>query len=293
MSIGRLGVWTWTDGLTSSELAEFARQLEEWNYSALWFPEARGREAFSQASWLLSSTRRLVIATGIANIYARDAQASAAAHQTLNEQSGGRFLLGLGVSHRPLVEKLRGHDYSKPLTYMREYLEKMKQAAYDAPKPERAGEIVIAALGNKMLELAASHCDGAHPYNVTPEHTERARKILGSGKSLYVEQKILLESDAGRARELARQALKPYLKLPNYRNNLLTLGFDEDDLDSGSDRLMDAMVAWGDERALRRRIHEHWEAGADHVCIQPVSADGKPERKVLELLAPVHEMPST
>jgi probable F420-dependent oxidoreductase len=295
MSIGRLGVWTTTDALGARELAEFAKQLERWNYSALWYPEARGREAFAHASWLLASTERLVVATGIANIYGRDAQASAAAHLTLNEQSGGRFLLGLGVSHAPLVEKLRGHDYSKPLATMRMYLEKMQEAVYDAPQPSRKADIVIAALGPKMLELSASHCDGAHPYNVTPEHTRRARSILGPHKKLYVEHKVLLESDPEKARSVARQTLGIYMKLPNYRNSLLGLGFTEPDLDTMSDRLVDALVAWGDETALRRCIHEHWEAGADHVCIQPLRPDGQfgPDLRVLELLAPVNEMPST
>jgi len=293
--LGRLGVWAWTDHLSAQELAEFGRKLEEWNYGALWYPEARGRDPLAQASWLLSNTQRLQVCTGIANIYARDAQAAQAARLTLNEQSLGRFVLGLGVSHKPLVEGLRGHTFDKPLAAMRRYLEAMKKAVYDAPMPAVEGEVIVAALGPQMLKLAGELSHGAHPYNVTPAHTERARKILGPNKALYVEQKVLLVDEPQRARAISRQYLSFYLGLPAYRNNLLSLGFDEQDLNQASDRLMDALVAWGDETALRKRIHEHWEAGADHVCIQPLSPNGemRPDLAVLELLAPSQEAPST
>lgn len=295
MSIGKLGVWTGADTMTAREVADFARQLESWNYGAFWYPEAHGRDSFVFAAWVLSQTERITLASGIANIYARDAQATHSARLGLNEQSGGRFLLGLGVSHAPLVEGLRGHDYDKPLSFMRHYLEKMREAQYAAPKPEHNNEVVLAALGPKMLELSSSHANGAHPYLVPPEHTRRAREILGPDPKLYVEQKVVLETDPARARAAGREALSIYMKLPNYRKNLLSLGFSDHDMDTMSDGLVDALVAWGDESALRKRVREHWEAGANHVCIQPLRPDGGPGPclKALEALAPSQEQPST
>ncbi len=286
MNINKLGVWFFTEALTATETAEFARQVEAWGYGAFWIPEARGRDALVQSSWLLSQTDKLVIATGIANIFARDAMAAQASRLTLNEQSNGRFLLGLGVSHAPLVERLRGHNYNKPLAFMKEYLGKMAEAKYDAPRSDDPGEVIVAALGPKMLELSRDQADGAHPYNVTPEHTAEARAILGAGKKLYVEQKVMLETDPVKARAAAREVIDIYLKLPNYRNNWLRWGFTEEEIDGTSDRFLDAMVAWGDEDAVAARIQAHLDAGADHVCLQPVGgANGKPERKVLEAMA--------
>lgn len=295
MSLSRIGVWAALDVFTAAEMAAFARQLESWNYGALWFPEAVGREAFATAAWLLANTERLTIATGIANMWARDAQASAAARRTLNEQSGGRFLLGLGVSHEPLVARLRGHDYQKPLAAMRDYLERMQKAMFRAPEPSSNNELVVAALRQGMLKASAELADGAHPYNVTPEHTRRSRQILGPKKRLYVEQKVCLETDGTRARQVARETLEMYLSLPNYRNNWRELGFTEEELEGRADRFLDAMVAWGDETALRKRIHEHLEAGADHVCIQALDPAGspRPDLRALEVLAPVREAPST
>jgi len=232
-----------------------------------------------------------VIATGIANIYARDPTAMVAGQQTLAEQSDGRFLLGLGVSHVPLVEGLRGHVYEKPVAKMRSYLEAMAKVALFAPKGPERPPTVIAALGPKMLELAAGLTDGVHPYNVTPEHTARARDILGPGKWLCPEQMVLLETDPAAAREAGRKTLSVYLPLPNYRNNLVRLGFTEDDFaGGGSNRLIDGVIAWGDEAAIRRRIQDHWDAGADHVCIQAIPKDGNmqapPDERIFELLAP-------
>ncbi len=287
MDIKRLGVWYFTDGMTSPEAATFARKVEELGYGALWIPESRGRDCLVHSSWLLSQTQRLVVATGIANIYGRDTQAAASAFHGLNEQSGGRFLLGLGVSHAPLVEDERGHRYKKPLATMREYLEKLKQAPYYAPKSDETSEIVIAAMGPKMLELSAELCDGAHPYNVTPEHTAQARSIIGPNKRLYVEQKLVLDSDPARARALAERYMKMYLALPNYRNNWLRLGFTNEEIDGSSERFLNAMVAWGDVETIAARVREHWEAGADHVCVQPLGGtDGTtPDLKLLEQLA--------
>ena len=288
MQLGRLGVWFFTDALAAPDAAAFARRVEALGYSALWIPEAVGREPFAHASWLLSNTQRLVVATGIANIYARDPVTARQGQLTLAEQSGGRFLLGLGVSHAPMVERVRGHAYAAPVATMRAYLERHRAAPYLGPRPPEEPPTVIAALGPKMLELAREKAQGAHPYLVPPEHTALARKILGKGPWLCTEQKVLLVRDASKARDLARKAVAIYLGLPNYRNNLLRFGYSDSDFDAGgSDRLIDALVAWGDEQALAKRVQAHLDAGADHVCIQPVHPEGLPlpDDRVLELLA--------
>lgn len=289
MKLGKLGIWAGTDSMTSSQSAAFAQRVEACGYSALWMPESVGRNVLVQSSWLLANTKQLVIATGIANIYARDAISMAAAQLGLSEQSGGRFLLGMGVSHVPLVTGLRGHQYGKPVATMRAYLEGMRSAKYTAPQPTEKPKTVIAALGPKMLELAAELADGAHPYNVTPEHTAQARAILGPNKLLCVEQKIILTTDAAAARAAGRKNLHMYLGLENYTSNWKRLGFaDSDWAGEASDRLVDAMYAWGTEDSIRARIQAHWDAGADHVCIQPVG-DGGPgslDLKALEALAP-------
>jgi probable F420-dependent oxidoreductase len=209
----------------------------------------------------------------------------ACAQKTLSEAYPGRFVLGLGVSHVPLVERLRGHAYEKPIAKMSGYLDAMDKAPYNSVVPEQMHR-VLAALGPKMLELAGKRADGAHTYNVTPEHTATARKVLGEGPWLCVEQAVVLESDAAKAREIARAFLGFYLALPNYTNNFLRLGFSEDDCkNEGSDRLIDAVVAWGNMEAVRRRIEAHQSAGADHVCVQVLTADSKslPVREWREL----------
>jgi probable F420-dependent oxidoreductase len=287
MQLGRLGVWAAMDVLTAAEGAAFAQQVEAWGYAALWLPESRGRNVMAHSAWLLANTQRLIVAPGIANIYARDAMAMANGQRGLAEQSGGRFLLGLGVSHAPAVTGLRGHQYGKPVATMRNYLTEMKLAPYAAP--EAAPLTILAALGPRMLALSAELADGAHPYNVPPEHTAEARRILGAGKLLCPEVWVLLETDASVARSAARQALASYLRLDNYVNNWRRLGFGDNDLNGGgSDRFIDANVAWGNEAAIRKRIQEHWDAGADHVCVQSINPDGsrRPDDKVLALLAP-------
>lgn len=291
MKLSKLGVWAGMDGFTAEEAAAFAKRVEAWGYGALWIPEATGRNSFVHAAWLLASTTKLVIATGIANIYARDWVAASSAQKALNEQSGGRFLLGLGVSHVPLVEGFRGQHYGKPVATMRAYLEGIKKARYTAPPPPEPPKTVIAALGPKMLALAAEQADGAHPYNVTPEHTAEARKILGSDRWLCPEQMILAGTDPTRARAKARASLAIYLSLPNYVNNWKRLGFtDADFADGGSDRFVDATVAWGDDEAIHARLKAHWDAGADHVCIQALGGSGqpipKPDEELLERFAP-------
>jgi probable F420-dependent oxidoreductase len=287
MNLKKIGVWAGLDRLSAAEAAAFAKRVEEWGYGALWMPEAAGREVLSCAAWLLANTSRLVVASGIANIYARDALAAAAARKGLNEQSGGRFLLGLGVSHAPLVNDLRQHEYGKPVATMRMYLKAMASAPYWSIPPATPPKTVLAALGPKMLELAAELADGAHPYNVTPEHTREARAILGKDKLLCVEQGVILETDPTQARALGRKFLSLYLGLPNYVNNWRRLGFGEADFTGGgSDRLIDSVLVWGDESAIRARLEEHWQAGADHICVQAIGAEAVPDERVLRLLAP-------
>jgi probable F420-dependent oxidoreductase len=285
MQMNKLGVWAATDNLSASGAADFARRVEAWGYGALWIPEGIGREVFSASAWLLANTSALIVASGIANIYARDPVSSASAQKGLNEQSGGRFLLGLGVSHVPLVEA-RKHAYGKPVATMRAYLQGMAAADYRAAAPPTPPKTVLAALGPKMLELCAELADGAHPYNVPPEHTRQARRILGAGKLLCVEQAAILETNAANARAIARRFLAFYFTLPNYVDNWRRLGFTDADLaGGGSDRLIDAVIAWGDEKAIRARIEEHWQAGADHVCVQAVGPTPLPDEQLLALLA--------
>ncbi len=289
MKLGKLGVWAAMDTMTAAEGAAFAKRVEGWGYAALWLPESRGRNVLVHSSWLLANTTKLIVAPGIANIYARDAMAMANGQRALAEQSGGRFLLGLGVSHVPAVEGVRGHVYGKPVTTMRNYLDAMAASPYAAPEPDEKPPTILAALGPRMMALCASHADGAHPYNVTPEHTAEARHILGAGKLLCPEVWVLLETDASKARALGRQALAHYLQLDNYVNNWRRLGFSDDAFaGGGSDRFIDENVAWGDEGKIRARLQQHWDAGADHICIQSISPDGgrKPDERVLALLAP-------
>ena len=287
--IGRLGVWSWLDAFSAPEAASFARQVEAWGYSALWIPEAVGRDPFSFIGFLAAETESLVLATGIANIYARDAMTLKAIHKTVAELAPDRFVLGLGVSHEHLVSKVRGHEYAKPVTTMRKQLDALDAALYMGTKPKEDAPIVLGALRDKMLGLAAERTRGAHPYFVPPEHTARAREVMGPDAWLCPEQMVLLESDATKARQIARANTTTYLRLPNYQNNLRQFGYDDDDFaDGGSDRLVDAIVAWGDEKAITDRIQAHHDAGADHVCIQPFRPDGQPgpDLTLLEALAP-------
>jgi probable F420-dependent oxidoreductase len=289
MQLGKLGVWTWLDGFAAQDAAAFAARVEAWGYGALWVPEAVGRDPFALLGFVAAKTRSLVLATGIANIYARDPMTMRATRETLGELAEGRFLLGLGVSHAHLVAGIRKHEYKQPVATMRAYLEAMDAAMYMGPKPKSPAPVVIGALRTKMLELSATKANGAHPYFVPPEHTARARKILGKGALLCPEQMVLLEKDASKARAIARANMKIYCGLPNYQNNLKWLGYgDADFADGGSDRLVDAIVAWGDEKLIADRIQAHLDAGADHVCIQPFRADGQPgpDEKLLEIFAP-------
>jgi probable F420-dependent oxidoreductase len=275
LQLKKIGIWTAFEKQPASKLKEAVAELEQLGYGALWYSEGLGRESLTQAGLLLSASSRMVIATGITNIYGRDPVTAASGQRTLSEAYPDRFVLGLGVSHIPLVESLRGHAYEKPVAKMSAYLDAMDKAPYNSVAPASMYR-VLAALGPKMLELSGKRTNGAHTYNVTPEHTATAREILGSGPWLCVEQAVVLEADAAKARQIARAFLGFYLTLPNYTNNFLRLGFTEDDSkNGGSDRLLDAIIAWGTLDALKKRIEAHLAAGADHVCIQALPADPK------------------
>jgi len=269
--LGRLGVWYPTDRLDAGGLRALLRKIEDHGYSVLWYPESRGYESLSLAAFLLGASERLMIGSSIANIYARDAYTARRGMLSLNALHGGRFLLGLGVSHRPMVEDVRGHAYDKPVPAMRAYLDALQKGEVGAAD----WPVLIAALGPLMLKLAAERTRGAVPYNTTPEHTRRAAPVIGPGKILAVEQKVCLESDPARARALGRKELARYMALPNYRNNWLRLGFTESELeDGGSDRFIDAMVLHGGAEAIKAGLRAHFDAGATHVCLQPVHDEG-------------------
>ena len=287
--LGTLGVWAPTDGLPLEEAVSLARFLEEQGYGALWLPETLGRDPFVHIAHLAGQTERLVFATGIANIHHRLPGPMLQAANALGELTDGRFVLGMGVSHAPLVQGLRGVPYEKPLATMRAYLQGMDASPYMARGPKEPVPRLLAALGPKMLELAGSHADGAHPYWTTPEHTKQARAILGPDKLLCVEQKVVLSEDAEVARGTAIGALSTYISLPNYRNSWLRLGFTEEQIDGHDPAFLDAVVAWGDVDALATRVQEHLDAGADHVCVQALApgAPFTPDRDALAALSGV------
>jgi probable F420-dependent oxidoreductase len=293
-AIPPIGIWTGAlDVLPAAQAREQAVELEELGYGAVWIPEVAGRDVFVHLALLLSHTTSLIGATGIANIWGRDAVAMAGAVKGLTEAFPERVLVGLGVSHQPLVEGLRGHQYDKPLSAMRAYLEKMDAVPYTAMRPTTPPRRVLAALGPKMLELAADQADGAHPYFVPPEHTESARQTLGPDALLCPEQAVVLETDPDKAREIGRKHTAVYVGLPNYANNLRRLGFTEEDFaGGGSDRLVDAIVAWGSPDDAVARVQAHFDAGADHVCVQmlPSETRGVPVDQWRELAPPLREL---
>lgn len=272
MRLGRVGVWLGVLGWApAAQEREAVAELEELGYGTLWYSEAHtSKESLSHGALLLAATSRMIIASGIANIWVRDPMAMVAGANSLAEAYPGRFLLGLGVSHPPQLLP-RGLEYNRPVAAMRTYLQSMDAADYQGPRPAQRLTRVLGALRPPMLELAAELADGAHPYLVTPEHTARARAILGPEKLVAPEHFVLLERDPAEARRLGREALAWYLTLPNYTENLRWIGFDETDWRNGaSDRLVDALVAWGDVEGIRRRVQEHLNAGADHVAVQPL-----------------------
>ncbi len=283
------GVWFFTDALSTPESAEMAARIEYLGYSALWIPDTFGRDPFVNASTLLRATSDLVVATGIANIHMRHPGMMKQGAISLAELSGGRFLLGLGVSHAPLIEGLRHLPYDKPLTTMRTYLEAMEASFYTGPKALEPPLTVLAALGPKMLALAAEKTAGAHPYWTTPDHTAMARDVMGPDPLLCVEQKCVLTTDRTTAHRVTRAQLGIYAELPNYRNNWKRLGFTEEEIADRAPRFLDAVMAWGDEATIAARIQAHYDAGATHVCIQPIDPDGdgsQPDWRLLEALSP-------
>ena len=272
--IGRVGVWTFAfDRMHVADARRAAGRIEDLGAGAIWIPESLlSKEVFAHATLLLEATERIPIATGIANIWARDAVAMRNGERALGDAFPGRFVLGLGVSHEPVIRR-RGAVYVKPLERMREYLDAMDRAKYAGPEPATAVPRVLAALGPRMLTLAAERSAGAHPYFVPLEHTALARATLGEGPLLAVEQAAVFETDPTRAREIARAHMAGYLRLENYANNLRRLGWSDDDIAGPSETLTDAIVVWGTTERIIERVRAHHRAGADHVCIQPLSED--------------------
>lgn len=273
--LGPVGLWTFTlDLRPAAEVRDLVPEIESMGWGCVWVPEAVNRDAMVNSALLLSASTTLKIGTGIASIWGRDAMTTAAALHSLSEAWPGRFVLGLGVSHQPMVDGLRGQDYTKPFSKMRDYLAAMEGALYMSPRIEDE-TVVLAALGPRMLELSASAADGAHPYFVPVEHTAFAREHLGPDALLAPEQACVLSSDPEEARRVARGHMATYLGLPNYTNNLRRFGWGDEDLaDGGSDTLVDAIVAWGDEQAILDRVAAHHERGADHVALQVLPIDG-------------------
>jgi probable F420-dependent oxidoreductase len=286
MDVAGVGIWSSQLRYGDAGAAgEAAAELEELGYTALWIPDVGGPVLDAVAN-LLASTTAVPIATGILNLWMQDPVEVAARYAELTAAHGERFLLGIGVSHAPLIDSKEPGRYRKPLAATRAYLDALDAAEQPVPAANR----VLAALGPKMLELAATRSRGAHPYLVTPDHTRYAREQLGEGPLLLPEQTVVLTTDADEARALGTDWLRNYLALPNYANNLLRSGFTEDDLATVSDRLFDAIIAWGDEETVLRRVNEHIDAGADHVCVQILTADPRefPRAQWRRLAAALH-----
>ncbi|WP_280400920.1 LLM class F420-dependent oxidoreductase [Nocardia carnea] len=265
------GVGVWSSQLRygdAAEAAEAAAELEELGYTAVWIPDVGG-PVFDSVDNLLGATKQVVVATGILNLWMHEPADVAARYAALTGTYGDRFLLGIGVSHAPLIDAGDPGRYRKPLAATRSYLDALDATATPVPADAR----VLAALGPKMLHLAATRAGGAHPYLVTPEHTATARATLGDGPLLLPEQTVVLTTDRDEARSIGTDWLRSYLQLPNYANNILRSGFTPEDVATVSDRLFDAIIAWGDEDAILRRVAEHRAAGADHVCVQVLDAD--------------------
>ncbi|GAA3790986.1 TIGR03620 family F420-dependent LLM class oxidoreductase [Streptomyces phyllanthi] len=270
--MGLSGVGVWSIPLASAdpaEAAEAAAELEELGYTGIWFPDGGG-PVFDTADRLLAATREMTVATGVLSLWNHTPAETAAAYSSLSATHGGRFLLGIGVSHGPVVDASQPGRYRRPLAAMESFLDGLDTA--DPPVPTDAR--VLAALGPKMQALAAKRARGAHPYLVTPEHTRRTREALGEGALVLVEQTVILCADVDEARAIGTDWLRGYLALPNYAGSVQRLGFSAEDIAGISDRLFDALIAWGDEEAIKRRVDEHFAAGADHVCLQVLASGG-------------------
>lgn len=289
MDLGRVGVWAFQFSTNPMDQARsWAAEVERLGYGAIWIPDAGVREPLVNSMALLAATERIVLATGVASIWARPAPTMASGHRSIESAYPGRFLLGLGVSHQPAVEGFFGTPYEKPYTAMVEYLDLMDRSPFFASAPDTEPQRALAALGPKMLRLSGERTAGAHTYNVVPGHTAEARELLGADPFLAVEHAVVLADDAEAARAAARGHLGMYLGLPNYTNNLLRHGFTADDFASGgSDRLVDALVAWGGPDEIAAAVRAHHDAGADHVCIQVLPTGGVTNPDVWAALAPV------
>ena len=283
------GVLLLTDAMPVEELESYARRLESLGYDTLWVPEIGGREPFAASAHLLARTTRIGVGTGIANVYARDAVAAAQGRRTLGEFSGGRFTLGLGVSHPFMVER-RGHEWVMPVPKMRRYLDDIAAAQVDSPEPAEPAPVIIAAHGPKLLQLASEKSDGAFMYLMPPERVREGRRILGPDKELHVVMRCCLCDDPDQARATARRDVSLYVGLPAYQRVWKSIGFADADFDdSGSDRLIDTVVAWGDEQCIRERIAAYIDAGASHVVLTPSNpekASASVDWRCLEVLAP-------
>ena len=288
VELSKLGILGLLDETACAETRDLARKIERLGYGALWFPQESGREAFSFASYLLSQTDRLVVGTGVAMAFAYEPFAVAGAARTLGELFGDRFILGLGVSNK-VYNARRGFGYERPVAFMRDYLAKMKDAPYEAPKAPHSAPIVIAALMPTMLRLAASETNGTLTYLTTTEQVARYRTAVGPHPWICAVQVVVLESDAATARRRAREYLHPYLDIGHYSERWSGLGFVEADFtNAGSDRLVDAIVAWGDEARIRQRVADQFAAGATHVCMIPLNPRGgrRPDERAIDALAP-------
>jgi len=281
------GVIFFTDGLAADDLASFAQRLESLGYDSLWVPEFFGRDPYLTALFVLLRTERLNVATGIANVYSHDALIAAQIRQTLAELSGGRFVMGLGVSHPPMAEA-HGLDWVPPVRKMREYLDTIDRTKVHSPPAAEPAPIWLSAHGPLLLELAAERADGANTYLMPPPHTQKAREIVGADFRLNVVLPSVLCEDATVARQIGRKALGVYLPLPAYRKQWVKWGFTPADFeDGGSDRLIDSLVAWGSETQIRQRMDEYLAAGATQIEVSPLNPDGRgPPWKLLEALAP-------
>lgn len=269
MNLGRIGLWTADFDLQPmAKSQEAIAQVEEMGYGAVWVPEAVIREPFASTALLLSATKKMVLATGIASLHARTAQTMQAGWKTLTEAFPDRFLLGIGVSHAPMVQGVHKGNYDKPYSTMVEYLDAMDNGIFFGAAPTTTPQRVLAALGPKMLKLAAERGAGAHPYFTPVEHTAFARETMGANALLAPELAVVLETDAVKAREIARKYMTTYTRLPNYTNNLKRFGFTDDEITKQEDRLVDAIVAWGSLDTVVTAVKGHLDAGADHVCIQ-------------------------
>jgi len=294
IELGRLGVWGHLDSLAADEVRAYARRAEALGFGTLWVPETVGREPFALLAMLAGETSSLLLGTSIVSIWGHDAQTTRMAALTLQEATRGRFVLGLGVSHPHLAQRLRGHAFERPLTRMREFLAAYRTAVYKGPSAPELPEppILLAALRERMLKLAATEADGAFPYLVGPKRLAWMRSVLDASGAdrrpvLAITLPAVLETDPVAARTAARGYLAPYLRTPAYQAGWVLQGFEEADWEKpGSDRLVDAMVAWGDVETLRGRVAALVEAGADHVAMIPLSPEGLTENlALLEALA--------